>query len=332
VRGPGRAGCVGTWARARSGRRPLASLDWRGPTDRLRQSLLHGPSPLVSRLARSQCDDRLVSTKNPWPVPEPELPGDVDAALAAVAKAASGAYGLARQAHTRNELAEKVADGADGTPTMRVDRIVEDAIAEAAARRGVNLLSEEVGFIDNGSAVTLVVDPVDGSANAAAGVPLCCFGGTVAVDGRAIEALTVWLDTGRAWHAVAGRPTSYRTTGRTSLPGATVNLLRPHRRNAEAWWRVAERAGRVRILSTTVLECALVAEGSIDAFCDPGSDTHRIVDLATAMVTVPAAGGALIDAKGRPLEIDPDLTRRWSGVAAARRELAEELALTITSG
>ncbi|NKQ57412.1 inositol monophosphatase [Amycolatopsis sp. K13G38] len=273
-----------------------------------------------------------MSTRNEWPVPEPELPGGVDDALAAVARAASAAYGSARRAHTRAELAEKVADGADGTPTMRVDQIVEDAIADAATRQGVNLLSEEVGFVDNGSAVTLVVDPVDGSANAAAGVPLCCFAGTVAVDGRAIEALTVWLDTGRAWHAVAGQPTPYRTSGCTSLADATVNLLRPHRRNAEAWWRVADTAARVRILSTTVLECALVAEGSVDAFCDPGSDTHRIVDLATAMVTVPAAGGAMIDAKGRLLEVDPDLTRRWSGVAAATRELAEQLAATITGG
>ena len=273
-----------------------------------------------------------MSAKIPWPVPEPALPGEVHAALAAVARAASAAFGRGRQAHTRLELAAKVADGADGTPTMRVDRIVEDAIAEVAAQHRVNLLSEEAGFVDNRSAVTLVVDPVDGSANAAAGVPLCCFGGTVAVDGQATEALTVWLDTGRTWHAVAGRPAPYRTTGRTSLVGAAVNLLRPHRRNSAAWWRVAEKAGRVRILSTTVLETALVAEGSVDAFCDPGSDTHRIVDLATAMVTVPAAGGAVIDARGRPLEIDPDLTRRWSGVAAATPELAEALALAATDG
>jgi myo-inositol-1(or 4)-monophosphatase len=267
-----------------------------------------------------------VSGRCVWEVPEPGLPEGVHKALAAVAKAASAAYGDARRAHNRTELAEKVADGADGTPTMLVDRIVEDAIIEATTAQRVNLLSEEAGFVDNGSAITLVVDPVDGSANAAAGVPLSCFAGTVAVDGKAVEALTVWLDTGRAWHAFADRPTPYRTSGRTTLTGATVNLLRPHRRSAQAWWRVANRAARVRILSTTVLESALVAEGAIDAFCDPGSDTHRIMDLATAMVTVPAAGGAVIDAGGRPLEIDPDLTRRWSGVVAATPELAEALA------
>lgn len=73
----------------------------------------------------------------------------------------------------------------------------------------------------------------------------------------------------------------------------------------------------------------LVAEGATDAFADAGSDTHRIVDLAAAMVTVPAAGGAVIDVHGRPIEIDPDLTRRWSGIVAASPQLAEELAETI---
>ncbi|MBK1783013.1 inositol monophosphatase family protein [Prauserella cavernicola] len=271
-----------------------------------------------------------MSTRIAWPVPEPELPDGVHGALAAAARAASAAYADARRRFTRLELAEEVADGADGTPTMRVDQLVEDAIAEAAQRSGVNLLSEEVGFLDHGSAVTLVVDPMDGSANAAAGVPLSCFGGVVAIDGTATEALTTWLDTGRAWHAVAGEATSYRTTGRTTLTGAAVSMLRPKRASADAWWRVERAAGRVRILSSTVLEAALVAEGSTDAFCDPGSDTHRIVDLATALVTLPAAGGAVLDVRGRPLELDPDLTRRWSGVIAASRELAEELVDTIT--
>jgi myo-inositol-1(or 4)-monophosphatase len=37
----------------------------------------------------------------------------------------------------------------------------------------------------------------------------------------------------------------------------------------------------------------------------------------------------VLDVWGRPLEIDPDLTRRWSGVVAATRELAEEIVDTL---
>ncbi|MDQ3576848.1 MAG: inositol monophosphatase [Actinomycetota bacterium] len=265
----------------------------------------------------------------PWLVPDPDLPPDVARPLADAARAASLAYREARRVLTRPELAEEIALGADGTPTMRVDALVEDAIAESAHRNRVNLLSEEAGFVDNGSDTTLVIDPLDGSANAASGVPLSCFAGVLIRGAVASEAVTVWLDTGRTWWARANHPTSFRTSGRTTLRGAAVNVLRPKHNNRDAWLRVADQAGRLRILGTTCLETMLVAEGSVDAFADPGSDTLRIVDLAAAMVTVPAAGGAVIDAKGRPLEFDPDLTRRWSGIAAATPALAEELAVTI---
>ncbi|RLK60886.1 myo-inositol-1(or 4)-monophosphatase [Actinokineospora cianjurensis] len=262
----------------------------------------------------------------PWPIPEPDLPASVNSVLADAANAAVAAYRTARQMLTRPELSEEVAMGADGTPTMRVDSLVEDAIAESAQANRVNLLSEEAGFIDNGSSTTLVIDPLDGSANAASGVPLSCFSGVLTRDSIAVEAVTVWLDTGRVWWARVGQSTPYRTTGRTTLDGAAVSLLRPKRNNGDAWQRVAARAGRLRILGTTCLETALVAEGSVDAFADPGSDTLRIVDLAAALVLVPAAGGAVIDAHGRPLDFDPDLTRRWSGIAAATSALADQLA------
>nr|WP_253835912.1 inositol monophosphatase family protein [Actinokineospora globicatena] len=262
----------------------------------------------------------------PWPIPEPDLPASVNSVLAEAANAAVAAYRTARRMLIRPELSEEVAMGADGTPTMRVDSLVEDAIAESAQSNRVNLLSEEAGFIDNGSSTTLVIDPLDGSANAASGVPLSCFSGVLTRDSIAVEAMTVWLDTGRVWWAKVGQSTPYRTTGRTTLDGAAVSLLRPKRNNGEAWQRVAARAGRLRILGTTCLETALVAEGSVDAFADPGSDTLRIVDLAAALVLVPAAGGAVIDAHGRPLDFDPDLTRRWSGIAAATSALADQLA------
>ncbi|MFE2446968.1 inositol monophosphatase family protein [Streptomyces sp. NPDC059426] len=270
-----------------------------------------------------------MSGRIPWPVPEPHLPSGVHPALAEATRAATDAFRAAREAYDRAQLAEKVQVGADGTPTMRLDILVDTAIAEVVNAHRINLLSEELGHIDNGSAVTLVTDPVDGTANAASGVPLSAFAGVIAVDGVPTEALTSWLDTGRCWHTVAGRPSPYRTNGRTELDGAAVSLLRPQPHIADAWWRVATRAARIRILSTSCLEAVLVAEGSTDAFADAGSDTHRIVDLAAAMVTVPAAGGAVIDVHGRPLEIDPDLTRRWSGVVAATPRLAEELAETI---
>lgn len=118
--------------------------------------------------------------------------------FAECADAAIAALHAASASHDRAGLEAFVATGADGTPTMQIDALVEAAILEAARRHRVNVLSEEVGFIDVGSSLTLVVDPLDGSANAAAGVPLSCFSAALAQDDVFFQASTVRLETGRA--------------------------------------------------------------------------------------------------------------------------------------
>ena len=132
--------------------------------------------------------------------------------------AAIDALSLCLSTMTRAELERDTGPGADGTPTMQLDRVVEAAIVEATAPFGVNVLSEEIGFVDRGSSLTLVVDPVDGSANAAADVPLSCFSAALADDHRFVSAATVWLETGRTWAADATgefrSPNRWATTGR----------------------------------------------------------------------------------------------------------------------
>jgi myo-inositol-1(or 4)-monophosphatase len=260
----------------------------------------------------------------------------MDRVLAAAAEAAGDALAAALASHDRAALAAEVMDGADGTPTMRVDALVEEAILDRVEAFGVNVLSEERGWIDRGSARTLVLDPVDGSANAAAGVPVACMSAALVEDGCFVEALTHWLHTGDQWWGIArgrdgGPAHAMRTTGCTALAPAAVSLLRPHERNRDAWWRVASRAARVRVHGCSTFDAALVASGAIDVFADAGSDTHRLVDLAAALVLVPAAGGAVADAYGRPIEFDTDLRRRWSGVVGASPELTNEVCAAIAT-
>jgi myo-inositol-1(or 4)-monophosphatase len=259
--------------------------------------------------------------------------------LATVADAAATAFVRARTGMPADELRREVGIGGDGTPTSRLDEIVDAAVIEAARPFGVNILSEEAGWIDRGSALTLVVDPVDGTANALAGVPLCTFSGAIVVDDRPVEALTRWLDTGRDWACRAdgsvglhSANTVWRTTGRTSLDGSAISLLRPQPANWAAWQVIAQRSARLRILSCSTLEAILACTGSIDAFADAGADVHRYVDLVAAQVYARAAGAVVADAFGRPIEFSTDLTRRWSGIVAATAELARELQEVIAGG
>ncbi|MGA9277486.1 inositol monophosphatase family protein [Ilumatobacter sp.] len=251
--------------------------------------------------------------------------------LTEAADAALRAYGNALATMSAEDRRSTVGPGADGTETYLLDEVVEAPVLDVLEHHGVNVLSEEIGWIDRASSVTVVIDPVDGTANAAAGVPLSAFAGALVVDEVVREALVVWLDTGRRWSAVAGEPAGSIVSGRTGLDGASLSMLRPRPENRDAWMRIADRTSRIRVLGSSVLEAMLVADGAVDAFCDPGGDVHRIVDIAAAALVVESAGGCVVDAYGRPFSFGPDLSLRWSGVFAASASLADEIVTAITS-
>jgi len=246
-----------------------------------------------------------------------------------MAAAADSAYRYAMNHMTATERSEDIGLGGDGTPTMFLDRHIEEPVLDVIARHGSNVLSEEVGWIDRGSAITVVIDPVDGTANSAAGVPISAFAAAIVVDDVVTESLCTWLGTTYAWHAHRDQEIARTTTGKNSLAGSALSMLRPRPATWSSWSALALEAERVRVLGSSVIEGCLVADGAIDAFCDPGGDIHRIVDIAAAQLIVERAGGAVVDAHGRPFSFEPNLSLRWSGVFAATRHLAEEIAAVI---
>lgn len=255
---------------------------------------------------------------------DPTCVDTIHPALLAAVEAADAAWRDVTTQLDRHELLAAVGTGADGTPTSLLDDVVEQAILHAVEPFGVNVLSEEAGWIDHGSPTTLVIDPIDGTGNAAAGVPFCAFTGAIATDDRFTEGLTRWLDTGKQWWAHVQFPSTLRTTGRRELEGAIVSMIRP-KKDPRGFLAVAERASRVRVLGSSSIEAALVAEGTLDAAFDPGSRTHRIVDLAAAVVLVESAGGVVVDLHGQPVQFTTAIEGRWSGIAAATPELATEI-------
>jgi myo-inositol-1(or 4)-monophosphatase len=240
-------------------------------------------------------------------------------------EAADTAYTHAMQTMTRDERSADIGLGGDGTPTMFLDQHVEEPVLRILEKYGVNVLSEEIGWIDRGSAITAVIDPVDGTANSAAGVPLSAFGAAIVIDDVIVESSCAWLGTKYRWNAHIDDPVRPAVTAQKSLMGSSLSLLRPRPQTWTGWSELATAADRIRILGTSVLEGCLVADGAIDAFCDPGGDIHRIVDVAPIVLIVEKAGGVVRDAFDRPFHFEPDLTLRWSGVFAATPELASDI-------
>jgi myo-inositol-1(or 4)-monophosphatase len=255
----------------------------------------------------------------------------LDALLRESLAAARAAFVRATTTLSRDQRGAVVGIGGDGTPTHRFDVLVEAPVLDVLERARVNVLSEEVGWIDRGSACTVVIDPLDGTANAVAGVPLSSFSAALVRDGVVIEALAHWFEGDRTWHVRADDAQRLGVTARRSLRGASVSMLRPRPETSRAWNAVAQQADRVRVLGTSVLEACLVVDGAIDAFCDPGGEVHRIVDLAAADLLVRKAGGCLRDVRGRPLNFEPDLRQRWSGIVASSAQLADDIATVVSA-
>ncbi|NDH91822.1 MAG: inositol monophosphatase, partial [Actinobacteria bacterium] len=104
--------------------------------------------------------------------------------LSEALEAATHAYRHAMSTMSKEERGAVIGLGGDGTPTHRMDVLVEAPVLDVLERAKVNVLSEEVGWIDRRSTTTVVIDPLDGTANAIAGVPLSSFSAALVRDGN----------------------------------------------------------------------------------------------------------------------------------------------------
>lgn len=203
----------------------------------------------------------------------------------------------------------------------RIDLVADAAVLGVLARAPVAVLSEESGWSGRpGADVTVVVDPVDGSTNAARGVP---YWGTslCAVDANGpLVALVVNQATGVAVTAVRGEGAA--RDGQPVAPSkverveeALVALSGPPSR----WlpWK------QFRSLGSASLALCDLASGVIEGFVD-AAPNHAPWDYLGGLLACSEAGAFVVDAAGRPLvDVDPAVRRQLVG--AATPALLEDL-------
>lgn len=201
-----------------------------------------------------------------------------------------------------------------------LDLATDAAALEVLRSGGVGVLSEESGHTGEGAAVTVVVDPVDGSTNASRHLPwhatsLCAVDG----DGPWVS-LVVNLATGTRWEAVRGAGATrdgapVHPAGTRQLRDAVVVLNGMPRRHLG--WR------QYRALGATALDLCCVADGSVDATIDCTTDALGPWDYLGAALVIAEAGGQLVDLHGRDLVVLEHSARR-TPVSACTPELLEE--------
>lgn len=207
------------------------------------------------------------------------------------------------------------------TPGQYFSDIAADrAAVELLSDRGFGVLSEETGRHHHDRAITVVVDPVDGSTNASRGIPWYAISLCAVDDEGALAALVMNLASATSFRAergagatVDGRPLT--PSARTAMNESIV-ALSGYPREYLGWYQF-------RALGAAALDLCAVASGVVDAYIDCSWNAHGPWDYLGGMLVCLEAGACVADAEDRDL-VTLEYTDRRTPVAAGTQSLLDE--------
>jgi len=213
------------------------------------------------------------------------------------------------------ETFEIVGNGAGGDETKRIDRFAEDLIISSlkGIDENVCLISEEIGekniYASRATSKTsknsrkfLFVDPIDGSNNAALGIPFFCISLAVSSSRhlKDIEAAYVKNIFGDCFYAVKGGGAFYEGLQQekrkinVSMDDEIKFLglsLGKHAPEIGELSKVLKHTEHMRSLGSIALSLCYVAYGSLNAYVD--FRPARILDITAAKLIVEESGGVV---------------------------------------
>lgn len=204
------------------------------------------------------------------------------------------------------------------------DLATDEAVLAVLSGSGLAILSEESGLRPGLSddALVVVVDPLDGSTNAAAELPWFAVSLCVVDASGPRVSLVRNLATGEEFRAVRGggatrdgRPLR-SPPERTTVLGDALVLLSGHSRTHLGW-------RQYRALGALALDLCAVAAGQADAYLDCSVDAHGVWDYLGGLLVAREAGIDVEDVHGRDLVVLEHGARRTpvAGPASLREQL-----------
>lgn len=224
----------------------------------------------------------------------------------------------ALQSRTANRTVQV---GASGAPSAEFDVATERAILRTVrdAPIPLNVASEELGEIQNGAEWTLVVDPVDGSRNAAHGIPFYCVSLALARGDLSGVEIGFIQDIPHGGVYLAERKRGAALDGRRIRPRALdeSELLVGAALDYEQGVRLPKTTAKThfRDLGSAALEMCMVADGRLDAFLAT-KPYIRVIDIAASTLVLREAGGRVWDLRKQPLNVPLKVRHRFGLVAA----------------
>ncbi|TFG21719.1 MAG: hypothetical protein EU533_05110 [Promethearchaeota archaeon] len=211
------------------------------------------------------------------------------------------------------EASQKKSKGAGGDISMQIDLLAEEVLVHSLEKASVDILliSEELGekFIGNKELAiknknVLIVDPIDGSNNAARGIPYCSVSIAYAIGDKVKDikkAVILNLITKDIFWAVKGEG-AYWNGKRIHVSNLDISdrcfveldvSKKQMFKNMDKIGLILAKFYKVRILGSSALTLCQIAKGSIDAFINL-RDSSRLVDVAAGLLILQEAGGKMM--------------------------------------
>lgn len=227
--------------------------------------------------------------------------------------------------------------GAGGDISRNIDIIAEKTVLDylKEIKFDCTVLGEECGRVDlsNNPKGFLIMDAIDGSANAVRGVPFFCSSLAFAKEDRLssiTDGVIMNLATGEMYWASKGKGAFlenskikvhdkepiYKIVG-INISNADKDLIRKLE-------PLFEHHNHARHFGANALEMAMLARGLLDIFIDL-REKIRIQDIAAGYLLVKEAGGLLLDFDLNPLDADLSYETRVSFIAAANKKILDEI-------
>jgi len=231
--------------------------------------------------------------------------------------------------------------GAAGDKTYAFDRQAETVVLEHLGSLGepLEVLTEEAGVLrlHGPGGLRVLLDPVDGSRNAAAGLPF--YGSSIAVaEGERLAdvfmAYVLNLASGDEFWAQRGRGAflngaPIRCTGDERLRVAAFEAA-DTARDIPRIMPVLEAFHRVRCMGAVALELACLAGGGLTAVLSPSPS--RSFDYAAGWLLLKEAGGLFTDFRGQDLGAERLGLKGGSVFVASANEAVHRRLLELLGG
>ena len=228
--------------------------------------------------------------------------------------------------------------GAGGDVSRNIDILAERTVLDYLREIdfGCVVLGEECGRVEiaRNPGGYVIMDAIDGSANAVRGVPFFCCSLAFATGDRLssiTDGVVTDLSSGDQYWAsrgagcfmnkerigVRGGDPVYKIVGinTSGAGGGLMRRLEP----------VFANHNHLRHFGANALEMAMFARGLMDV-CIDLRGRIRVQDLAAGYILVKEAGGLILDGDFEPLDSDLSYKTRLSFVAAANRRILDEVA------